>query len=290
MKTYLFSSLLWIGLFLYSFTMVSQTPSYFMHNELTFLWETEDILKTPESVFYNQNDKVLFVSNINGNSTAKDGNGFISKLSLKGEIKELKWSEGMDAPKGMGRLGDFLYVTDINQVHKISFKTGKIEKSYMVDEAEFLNDIDVHRSGNVYISDMQTNKVYRIKDNSIKLWLSDKKLNRPNGLFAAKEHLYIGMSDQIIRVDYKNKEISGYIENSGSVDGLKQMHDGRFLFSDWQGRVYSASSDSPVVKLLDTRSVDKNAADIEYSKQRKLLFVPTFSANTVSAYKISGVP
>lgn len=289
MKFYLFNFLLWMGLLFYPFIMVSQSPSYFMHNDLTFLWETSDELKVPESVFYN-NDDILYVSNINGNSTDEDGNGFISKLSLKGEIKELKWAEGMDAPKGMGRAGNFLYVTDINKVHKISFTTGKIKKTLKVDEAKFLNDIDVHSSGDVYVSDMQTSKIYRIKDGRINLWLSDEKLNRTNGLLATEDYLYIGMANTIVRVGYRHKEISPFIENSGSVDGLKQLNDGRLLFSDWQGRIYSASSDGTVVKLLDTRSVDKNAADIEYSKQRKMLFVPTFSGNTVSAYKVSGVP
>ena len=289
MKFYLFYFLLWMGLLFYPFIMISQSPSYFMHNDLTFLWETSNELKVPESVFYN-NDDILYVSNINGNSTDEDGNGFISKLSLTGEIKELKWAEGMDAPKGMGRAGNFLYVTDINKVHKISFTTGKIKKTLKVDEAKFLNDIDVHSSGDVYVSDMQTSKIYRIKNGRINLWLSDEKLNRTNGLFATEDYLYIGMANAIVRVGYKHKEILPFIENSGSVDGLKQLNDGRLLFSDWQGRIYSASSDGTVVKLLDTRSVDKNAADIEYSKQRKMLFVPTFSANTVSAYKVSGVP
>jgi len=289
MKFYLFYFLLWMGLLFYPFIMISQSPSYFMHNDLTFLWETSNELKVPESVFYN-NDDILYVSNINGNSTDEDGNGFISKLSLTGEIKELKWAEGMDAPKGMGRAGNFLYVTDINKVHKISFTTGKIKKTLKVDEAKFLNDIDVHSSGDVYVSDMQTSKIYRIKNGRINLWLSDEKLNRTNGLFATEDYLYIGMANAIVRVGYKHKEILPFIENSGSVDGLKQLNDGRLLFSDWQGRIYSASTDGTVVKLLDTRSVDKNAADIEYSKQRKMLFVPTFSANTVSAYKVSGVP
>ena len=289
MKFYLFYFLLWMGLLFYPFIMISQSPSYFMHNDLTFLWETSNELKVPESVFYN-NDDILYVSNINGNSTDEDGNGFISKLSLTGEIKELKWAEGMDAPKGMGRAGNFLYVTDINKVHKISFRTGKIKNTLKVDEAKFLNDIDVHSSGDVYVSDMQTSKIYRIKNGRINLWLSDEKLNRTNGLFATEDYLYIGMANAIVRVGYKHKEILPFIENSGSVDGLKQLNDGRLLFSDWQGRIYSASTDGTVVKLLDTRSVDKNAADIEYSKQRKMLFVPTFSANTVSAYKVSGVP
>jgi sugar lactone lactonase YvrE len=271
-------------------SIFSQTPSYFMHNNVSFLWETDKVLKIPESVFYNAQDNMLYVSNINGKSNAKDGNGFISKISLNGKIKELKWAEGMNAPKGMGKSGDFLYVTDVDKVHKISFQTGEIVKSFKVDEAKFLNDIDVHQSGDIYVSDMQTSKIYRIKDNSINLWLSDKQLNRTNGLYATDSHLFIGMADQIIRVNYDDKKITSYIKDTGGVDGLELFSGESFLFSDWQGRVYSASPDNSITKLIDTRSANKNAADIEFIKGKNILLVPTFMANSVSAYKISTVP
>lgn len=290
MKSNLFLFSLLIGILLLPMSTLSQTPSYFMHNNVSFLWETDEVLKIPESVFYNQEDNMLYVANINGKSNAKDGNGFISKVSLNGEIKDLKWAEGMDAPKGMGRWGDFLYVTDVDKVHKISFQTGKIVKSYPVQEAEFLNDIDVHESGDVYVSDMQTSKIYRIRNNSIALWLSDKKLKRTNGLYATKSYLYIGMADQIVQVNYDDKKIIPYIKGTGGVDGLELFNAGIFLFSDWQGRVYSASPKQSIVKLLDTRTVEKNAADIEFIKEKNILFVPTFMANSVSAYKISAVP
>ncbi len=290
MKSYLFHFFTFIGLLILPMSIVSQTPSYFMHNNVSFLWETDQVLKIPESVFYNQQDNMLYVANINGKPNAKDGNGFISKISLNGEIEDLKWAGGMDAPKGMGRSGDFLYVTDVDRVHKISFQSGKIVKSYSVEEAKFLNDIDVHKSGDVYVSDMQTSKIYRIKNNSIALWLSDKQLKRTNGLYATESYLYIGMADQIVQVDYTDKKISRYIKNTGSVDGLKLFSGDSFLFSDWQGRVYSASPGESIVKLLDTRSVDKNAADIEFIKEKNILLVPTFMANSVSAYKISAIP
>lgn len=290
MKSHLFYFIVLIGIMTLPMSIFSQTPSYFMHNNVSFLWETDKVLKIPESVFYNAQDNMLYVSNINGKSNAKDGNGFISKISLNGKIKELKWAEGMNAPKGMGKSGDFLYVTDVDKVHKISFQTGEIVKSFKVDEAKFLNDIDVHQSGDIYVSDMQTSKIYRIKDNSINLWLSDKQLNRTNGLYATDSHLFIGMADQIIRVNYDDKKITSYIKDTGGVDGLELFSGESFLFSDWQGRVYSASPDNSITKLIDTRSANKNAADIEFIKGKNILLVPTFMANSVSAYKISTVP
>ena len=47
------------------------------------IWEAKEGLKTPESVCYNPTDQYLFVSNINGQPTEKDGNGFISAAELR---------------------------------------------------------------------------------------------------------------------------------------------------------------------------------------------------------------
>jgi hypothetical protein len=47
------------------------------------IWETPALLKTPESVLYEPTENVLFASNIDGKPDAKDGQGFISKVSLR---------------------------------------------------------------------------------------------------------------------------------------------------------------------------------------------------------------
>ena len=61
---------------------------------------------------------------------------------------------------------------------------------------------------------------------------------------------------------------------------------GRFLFSDWKGNIYLVDKEKNIEKLLDLTAEQKNAADIEFIPSEKLLLVPTFSANTVIAYKL----
>jgi hypothetical protein len=43
-------------------------------------WESDTTLKTPESVLFDPANKILYVSNINGDPWAKDGNGSIGKV------------------------------------------------------------------------------------------------------------------------------------------------------------------------------------------------------------------
>ena len=65
------------------------------------LWETA-LFKNPESVIYSPKQDILFVSNIDGKPNEKDQKGFISKVSpSNGNIIELSWITGLNAPKGM---------------------------------------------------------------------------------------------------------------------------------------------------------------------------------------------
>lgn len=62
---------------------------------------------TPEPVRHDPEQDVYFVSNIDGNPSAKDGSAFISRLSPDGEVKDLRWIDGsrpgvkLNAPNGI---------------------------------------------------------------------------------------------------------------------------------------------------------------------------------------------
>jgi len=83
-------------------------------------------LRIPESVLYNPSEDIIYVSNINGKPTEKNGKGFISKVSLSGEILVLKWVTGLNAPKGSDIYQDSLYVADIDELVEIDLKTGRM--------------------------------------------------------------------------------------------------------------------------------------------------------------------
>ena len=157
---------------------------------LTLKWETEPMLTTCESVLHDEDADVLYVSNINGSPDAKDGNGFISKVSLDGKVTEQNWVKGMDAPKGMGLHNGKLFVTDIDRVHEIDTKTGKISKTHAVKGATFLNDIAVD-NGKVYVSDSRGGSIYLIDEGKVSTFLAD--LEGPNGLFADNNRLVVAL-------------------------------------------------------------------------------------------------
>ena len=55
----------------------------------------------PESVDLNLAHGVLYVSSIGGGPLDKDGNGYISKVSKDGKMREQKWIMALNGPKGM---------------------------------------------------------------------------------------------------------------------------------------------------------------------------------------------
>src|SRR3989449_7983980 len=77
---------------------------------------------TPESVLHDPAQDIYFVSNINGGPTAKDNNGFISRVRPDGAVENLKFIEGghggvtLHAPKGLAIRGGTVGVTGIRHV------------------------------------------------------------------------------------------------------------------------------------------------------------------------------
>ncbi len=86
------------------------------------LWATDTILKIPESVLVDDKENCLWVSNIDGASNGKDGKGSISKLSKTGAPINLDWVTGLNAPKGMAKYKQELYVADLTELVVIDIK------------------------------------------------------------------------------------------------------------------------------------------------------------------------
>lgn len=101
----------------------------------------------PESVLYDPNADVYLVSNIDGDSAAKDGAGFISRVSVEGRLLALRWIDGgaegvtLNAPKGMALYGEALWVADIDVVRVFGRRTGEVRGAVEIPGAAFLNDV-----------------------------------------------------------------------------------------------------------------------------------------------------
>lgn len=247
------------------------------------VWETDGLI-TPESVLYDSESDIIYVSNINGDPTEKDGNGFISILEPGGKIKTLKWVTGLSAPKGMAIYKGKLYVSDIDELVEIDIKKGKIRNKYKADGAVFLNDVAACMNDMIFVSDTRTAKIYALNDGKINVWFDGKPLEAPNGLMTEHGKLYVG-DNNIYEIDIPSKKTTLLVKDAGGVDGLEKNNDGDFVFSNWPGRIF-IQKDGKTIKLLDTTAEESNTADLDYDLKHDLVLVPTFFKNQVIAYKI----
>ena len=252
--------------------------------KLEKVWETTAELKTPESVLFDEEKEIMYVANINGDPSEKDGNGFISILNADGSENNLEWATGLDAPKGMALYDGKLYVSDIDRLVEIDVQSGKIISRYHAANAVFLNDVAACSNGMILVSDTRTAKIHALVNGSLTLWMEGEPLETPNGLFTETGKLYIG-DKNIYEVDIKTKEIKQIIADAGGVDGLEKNNAGEFVFSNWPGRVF-VHRNGQNIKLLDTTAEEINTADLDFALKPDLILVPTFFDNKVVAYKI----
>src|SRR5690606_29353517 len=184
-------------------------------------------LATPESVLYDEEQDVYFVSNINGSPTATDGNGFISKVGPDGKVIELKWIDGsqadvtLNAPKGMAIANDKLYVADLTFVRVFDRKSGKPLGKIGAVGASFLNGVAAAPDGTIYVSDSGlkggkeglepsgTDAIYRIGTRgTADPVIRGAELNGPNGLVADNEGVWVVSfrGDELYRVTVTGNE------------------------------------------------------------------------------------
>jgi sugar lactone lactonase YvrE len=262
----------------------------FAQPEVTKVWELQEGLKTTESVNYDAERKVLYISNINGQPLAKDGNGFISKVSPDGKMVSLKWVTGLDAPKGAAIHDGHLFVTDIDRLVEIDIDASEIANTYTDDKAIFLNDVAVGPDGAVYVTDYSPDNsaIYRLSNGQLTVWLGADQVDRPNGLYATDEFLFVGNTGAgtLIKVRFSDKDITQVAEAGMGIDGLRPTGDGGFIVSNWAGKTAWISPEGEVQVLLNTTEQEINSADLEYIPEKQLLIIPTFFDDAVHAYTI----
>lgn len=245
--------------------------------------------KMPESVAIAQDGKI-YVSEIG--EFGKPGDGQISVLTTEGSVPSV-FAKGMDDPKGIYFHGGTLFVADNKRVLKVN-ADGKWEV-FAAAEAfpvtpQFLNDVVVDESGNVYVSDSGDLKgkggaIYRISNDGKVSTVVDSK----NPLVLGPNGLLMGAQDELLEVDFasgilysvnlKNGELTKIAEGLGAADGLVRTNDGTYYVSDWEGgKVFRVGRDGQVKLLKDGYAA---AADIALSADGKHLLVPDMKAGAL---------
>ena len=255
---------------------------------------------SPESTIVNKND--LYISNVGKElkPTLKDGDGFISKLDINGKIKELHFIDGLDAPKGMGIVGNTLFVADINTLRGFDLSTKKEVFNVVFEGVNFLNDITVKDSNTLFIGASDTSAIYEVNISN----KSYKKLmdfTVANGLFYEDGILYtaqLGSTTQnmfdgkgkLYKIDLKdNNKLTQLGTFEGVLDGVHKVGN-KVYVSDWGNakktgiiRVYDLETKKESV--LETE-LFMGAADFWIDEKSKKIFMPQMIGGKVTIFDL----
>lgn len=275
---------------LFTLTAIADTPI------LIPAWQTDAVLEGPESVVFDKNKGLFYVSNVNGHPLEADGNGYISTLSAEGKVVEQKWLTGLNAPKGLALVGNLLYVADINELIVIDTDTATITARFLDKGAKFLNDVAADTSGNIYVSDMFTDKIHQLKGDQFSVWLNSAELEKPNGLLVEGNNLIVGswgvMTDgfstevpgHLKAIDLNTKHIAslGNKSPAGNLDGVEPADNGNYFVTDWlNGKLLyiTPAGDSSTLLVLGQGSADHTVVD-------NLVVIPMMLDGKVASFKV----
>lgn len=257
---------------------------------------------SPESVIIkNQN---VYVSNVGLKlePTLKDGDGFISKLNKNGDIKELHFIKGLDAPKGMGIVDNILYIADIDTLKGFDLVSKKEVFSLKFKSTKFLNDITIKNKNTLFVSSSDTDSIFEVnlEDKTYKKLVD---FNAANGLHYEDNILYaaeLGSSSKkmfdakgkLYKIDLttnKKTLLSGY---EGVLDGVQKVGNKIFV-SDWVN-----FKNSGVVRIYDLKTKEESvlgtnslsgSADFIIDEKTNKLYIPQMLVGKLSIINLNSI-
>jgi hypothetical protein len=260
---------------------------------------TLDGFNDPESVLYDAEQDVYFVSNIMGLGSNKDATAYITRVSA-GTLSDASiFVEGgkngavLDAPKGMTIQGDTLWVTDIDVVRGFNRRTGAPVGSidFSAHQPRQLNDIALGPDGTLRVTDTGIYMVYEgnvhtgpdrifaVGPGHVVTTVADSTaMKLPNGITwdaASKRWVVVSFDPFVGEVasfgpaaDTTRRVLR---TGKGRLDGVEALGDGGLIFSSW--------ADSSIHLLKDGRDTQiirevPEPADIGYDTRRRRVAIP----------------
>jgi hypothetical protein len=149
-------------------------------------------LRFPQNIIADEG-QVYYIANANGDPGTRENKGFISKADQEGKITNLHFIYGgqksvtLHSPKEMAIIGSTLYVADLDMVRGFDKQTGHplLTIPFSQYHAESLTGLTADSHGLLYVSDANTNTIFRIdstQDHAISQIAQSASLSHPHGL------------------------------------------------------------------------------------------------------------
>lgn len=270
----------------------------FAFQATSFAFSTQGF-QNPYGVVVDAKGAYIYVSNVNGSPTERDGNGFISRLKGDGSLDQLKFIDGsvketiLHAPKGMAIVGANLYVADIDRLCVFDLSSGKFafDVNFGPLPVQHFYDISAGPDDALYLADGAANVIYRIdvpRMHEVTTFASGDVLGQPRGLCwypVRQVFLVTGWgSGQVIALDRLGKR--------QAIPGIFLGGPGQ-IKADGGGTVYVASTAlSAVFKIaanyvLSSFGLGLNSpTGLAYQGSNNHLIITSFDGGTVQSFEI----
>jgi hypothetical protein len=267
----------------------------------------------PESVRYDRELDVFYVSNMYMFGSEKDGNGFITRIEAgdprRGSILARGGERGvvLHAPKGMAVQGDTLWVADIDVLrgfHRVTgAPVGTID--FAAHRPTLLNDVAVGPDGSIRVTDTGIvmsrwgvvydttgDRVFTVGRGRTVTATPAAEYPKPNGITwdAVGKRWLVVTFGAFASGLYAVGDTAGIdstaarlAEGKGQWDGVEALDDGRILFSSWTDSSIHVV-DGPEHHQL-VRGVPE-PADIGVDTRRGRLAIPLSVSNRVELWTI----
>jgi sugar lactone lactonase YvrE len=269
----------------------------------------------PESVRYDPQLDAFFVSNMKGAGSAKDNNGYITRISASNPDSGAVLAQGgvngvtLDAPKGLAIHGDTLWAADITALRGFDRRTGAplATIDFTSLGAVQLNDIAVGPDGTLHVTDTGIimspkgvihtgpDRIFVVGPNQqITVEAEGFQLGRPNGITwdpVAKRWIVLSF-DQFagqVMVNPKGAAKPQLIRTrggGGQLDGVEVLSDGAVLFTSWADssiHLLANGRDRPIIREVPV------PADIGIDTKRNRLLLPLSMLGRVQLWSLEGV-
>ena len=265
-------------------------------------------LHQPESVKYDSDQDVFFISNMVGFGSVKDANGYIIQVNAGDLTKSKILAESgkagvvLDAPKGMTIHGDTLWICDIDKMRALNRRTGlPIATLDLASKgAVLLNDVTIGGDGAMYITDtgiLMTpkgvihpggDKIFRVAAGEVSVIASGQILGRPNGIVWDKDgNRLVVASFDTFKSELYTVDLTGTRRRlgigKGRFDGVEPLGNGRYMVASWND-----SSVRLIGNGAGGRIADKvmQPADIGYDTRRNRLAIPVGPLNQMQLWQL----
>ena len=269
----------------------------------------------PESVRYDPELDMYFVSNIVGYGSAKDNNGYIVRVKADKPDSGVVLAHGgvngvmLDGPKGMAIHGDTLWVADINILRGFDRHTGAPLAN--IDFTPYgvlrLNDVAVGPDGTVRVTDtgiimgrlgvqhVGTDHIFVLGPRGqISVPAQGPELHQPNGITwdsAGKRWIVLSF-DRLhgeiaeLPLDMKTRKVIYQSQVVTELDGVEMLPDHSIMYTSWADssiHVLNGTMDRKIVRGVPV------PADIGVDTRRHILAIPLSNLGRVQLWDISGV-